>query len=79
MSKPQEFSIKVQSEDPKKKDKPEGTKPDPPVSSDVKKDGKEGEGEELVCLYFLIPNHMRPNSLTVGRGPAAERSTGNAN
>jgi len=57
MTKAQEFTIKVQSEDPKKKEKPESDKPDFEGSSKLLKDGqkdaKEGEeGEELV-RYFL--------------------------
>ncbi|KXN85575.1 26S proteasome regulatory subunit rpn-1 [Leucoagaricus sp. SymC.cos] len=52
MTKAQEFSIKVQSEDPKKKEKPgegadkaEGSSK--LLGSNKKEDGKEGEGEEL--------------------------------
>jgi 26S proteasome regulatory subunit N1 len=56
MTKAQEFTTKVQSEDPKKKEKPESDKPDFEGSKffiDGKKDAKEGEeGEELV-RYFL--------------------------
>jgi len=60
MSKPQEFSIKVQSEDPKKKEKPED-KPDLEGSSkllkdDKKKDGE--EGEELVRLHVIFLNYV---------------------
>ncbi|KAF9561442.1 26S proteasome regulatory complex, non-ATPase subcomplex, Rpn1 subunit [Agrocybe pediades] len=45
MSKPQEFSIKVQSEDPKKKEKPDD-KPDLEGSSKLLKDDKKKDGEE---------------------------------
>ncbi|CAA7268438.1 unnamed protein product [Cyclocybe aegerita] len=47
MSKPQEFTIKVQSEDAEKKEKPESDKPNFEGSSKLLKDSKEGEGEEL--------------------------------
>ena len=47
MTKPQEFTIQVQSEDPKKKDKPKD-KPDLVGSSKLLKDAKDGDGEELV-------------------------------
>lgn len=54
----QEFSIKVHSEDPKKKEKP-GEEPDKAEGSSKlldskkkKEDEKEGEGEELVCYIF---------------------------
>ncbi|RXW17645.1 hypothetical protein EST38_g8208 [Candolleomyces aberdarensis] len=46
MSKPQEFEIKVHSEDPEKKEKPDD-KPNLEGSSKLLKDAKEGEGEEL--------------------------------
>lgn len=54
MGKAQEFSIKTPSEDPKKKEKP-GEEPDKAEGSSKLlgtrkiEDGKEGEGEELVC------------------------------
>lgn len=53
MSNPQEFTIQVPSEDPKKKkDKPESDKPDfkglSKVGKDVKGGKAEEEGEELV-------------------------------
>lgn len=59
MTKAQEFTIKVQSEDPKKKEKPENDKPDSEGSSkllkDAKKDAKEGEeGEELVRCFLEL-------------------------
>ncbi|CAA7271241.1 unnamed protein product [Cyclocybe aegerita] len=44
MSKPQEFTIKVQSEDAEKKEKPESDKPNFEGSSKLLKDSKEGEG-----------------------------------
>jgi len=51
MAKAQEFSIKTPSEDPKKKegepDKAEGSSK--LLKSKKTEDGKEGEGEELVC------------------------------
>lgn len=47
MSKPQEFTIKVQSEDAKKKEKP-NDKPDFEGSSKLLKDDK--DVEELVCI-----------------------------
>ena len=46
MSKPQEFTIKVHAEDPKKEEKPDD-KPNLEGSSKLLKDSKE-EGEELV-------------------------------
>lgn len=56
MTKAQEFTIKVHSEDPKKKEKP-GEESDKLegssklLGSNKKEDGKEGEGEELVgCI-----------------------------
>lgn len=52
MSEPQEFTIQVQSEDPKKKDKPSDDKPDLAGSSRLLKDAKDGEGEELVRGYY---------------------------
>jgi len=56
MSKPQEFSIKVQSEDPKKKEKPDD-KPSLEGSSKLLKD-KEQEGEELVSPDPLLCSDM---------------------
>ncbi|KAF8801079.1 26S proteasome regulatory complex, non-ATPase subcomplex, Rpn1 subunit [Phlegmacium glaucopus] len=47
MTKAQEFTIQVQSEDPKKKEKPLNDKPDSAGSSKLLKDAKDGEGEEL--------------------------------
>lgn len=61
MSKPQEFTIQVPSEDPKKKEKP-GEEPDKLegssrlLGSTKKEDGKEGEGEELVCYNLAYPS-----------------------
>ena len=52
MTKPQEFTIQVQSEDPKKKDKPLDDKPDLAGSSKLLKDAKDGDGEELVRGYY---------------------------
>ena len=51
MTKPQEFTIQVQSKDPKKKDKPSNDKPDLAGSSKLLKDAKDGDGEELVRDY----------------------------
>ena len=48
MTKPQEFTIQVQSEDPKKKDEPSNDKSDLAGSSKLLKDAKDGDGEELV-------------------------------
>jgi hypothetical protein len=50
MTKPQEFTIQVQSEDPKKKEKPSDNKQQPDLAGSSKplKDAKEGDGEELV-------------------------------
>jgi hypothetical protein len=49
MTKPQEFSIQVESEDPMKK--PSNDKPELAGSSKVLKDAKDGDGEELVREY----------------------------
>ncbi len=57
MTKAQEFTIKVPSEDPKKKEKP-GEEPDKfegsskTLGSTKQEDGKAGEGEELVRRTF---------------------------
>lgn len=54
MTKAQEFSIKVQSEDPNEKDKPEDEKLGSSMSAkNLKGSKKEGDGEELVCVQFL--------------------------
>ena len=53
MTKPQEFTIQVQSEDPKKKDKQSNDKPDLAGSSKPLKDAKDGDSEELVRDYTL--------------------------
>jgi 26S proteasome regulatory subunit N1 len=53
MTKPQEFIIQVQSEDPKKKDKPSNDKPDFAGSSKLLKDAKDGDSEELVRDYTI--------------------------
>ena len=53
MTKPQEFTIQVQSEDPKKKDKPSKDKSDLAGSSKPLKDAKDGDGEELVRDYTI--------------------------
>ena len=61
MSKSQDFTIKVQSEEAKKKEKPLNDKPDLKGSSKLLNDAKADEGEELVrdiyssCIPFL--NH----------------------
>jgi 26S proteasome regulatory subunit N1 len=52
MAKATEFEITVQSDDPKKKEQPEDkdkAEGSSKQSKDVKKTGKEDEGEELVC------------------------------
>ena len=73
MSKSQDFTIKVQSEEAKKKDKPLNDKHDFKGSSKLLKDAKADEGEELVrdayfpCIPFL--NHLIH---TVGGGPGFE-------
>ena len=73
MSDSQDFTIKVQSEEPKKKEKPLNDKPDSKDSSKLLKDGKADESEELVrdvyslcipCLIHLIH--------AVGGGPSFE-------
>lgn len=52
MANEQDFSIKVQAEDPKKKDKPENVKPEAEGSAKPVKDAKgEKEGEELVRFH----------------------------
>lgn len=55
MTKAQEFEIKVQSEDPKKKEKPEENEKDKAEGSskllkDVKSDSKEDDSDEMVRL-----------------------------
>ena len=50
MTKPQEFTIQVQSEDPKKKPH---DKPDLAASSNLLKDAKNANDEELVCGYTI--------------------------
>jgi hypothetical protein len=62
MTKPQEFTIQVQSEDPKKKEKPEENEKDKAEGSskllkDVKPDSKEDEGEELVRMLVVCQCH----------------------
>ena len=52
MTKAQDFSIKVQSEDPKKKDEPESENPGS-TSKPTKDAKKEGDGEELVRISPL--------------------------
>ena len=53
MTKSQEFTIQVQSEDPKKIDKPLNDKPDLAGTSKLLKDAKDGDGEELVRDYTM--------------------------
>jgi len=77
MSKPQEFTIKVQSEDAKKKDKPLNDKANFEGSSKVLKDPKEDEGEELVCDAYsscILP--LIRSLHTVGGRPGFERTAG---
>lgn len=78
MTKPQEFTIQVQSEDPKKKEKRLDEKPDVAGSSNLLKDAKDGDGEELVrdCTIHILIIDL--TMVSVGGGPAAERSTRNA-
>jgi hypothetical protein len=76
MTKAQEFSIKVHSDDPKKKDKP-GDEPDKQEGSSKLPDStntKEGEGEDLVsCFLIAIPlASMLTSTYTVRRGYAVE-------
>lgn len=77
MAKPTEFEITVQSDDPKKKGQPEDKEKaegSSKQSKEVKKDGKENEGEELVrntprylfALYLIL-------CLTVRRRSSAEK------
>ena len=73
MSKSQDFTIKVQSEEAKKKEKPLNDKPDLQGSSKLLKDAKADESEELVrdiyspCIPFL--DHLIH---TVGGGSGFE-------
>ena len=79
MTKPQEFTIQVQSEDPKKKkEKPTDDKPDLAGSSKLLKDAKDGDGEELVRDYTVhIPKFLYHDIIVRG-GPAAQGSIRNA-
>jgi hypothetical protein len=64
MAKPTEFEISVQSEDPKKKEQPEDkdkAEGSSKQSKDGKKDGKDDQGEELVCN---IPPYLLGLDLT---------------
>lgn len=76
MTKAQEFSVKVQSEDPEKKEKPEGKGPDPSaVSKSTKKDKK--EGEELVRILSQdLP--LLLTMFSVRRGSTVKGSVGYA-
>lgn len=67
-----DFSIKVPSEDPKKKDVKDSEKDKEEGSSrllkdDKKTDGKEGEGEELVCVPCVFVE-VFVDIIPVGRG-----------
>ena len=59
MTKAQEFSVKVQSEDPKKKDKPENDKATTNGVSKPIKETKGEEGEELVRWTYRAA-HITP-------------------
>lgn len=78
MTKPQEFTIQVQSEDPKKKDKPSKDKPDSAGSSKLLKDAKDGDAEELVRVYTILILNIFYHGIIVRGGPAAQRSIRNA-
>lgn len=60
MTKPQEFTIQVQSEDPKKKEKPEQNENEKAEGSskllkDVKPGDEKGDdSEDLVCVLLLV-------------------------
>lgn len=76
MTKPQEFAIQVQSEDPKmKEEKPSNDKPG---SSKLLKDEMGGDGEELVRNYTAHFYHFFYHDTIVRGGPAAQRSIRNA-
>lgn len=73
MTKPQDFTIKVPSEDPKKKEKL-----DLADSSKSLKVTKGGDGEELVrdyTIHILVKDFHC--DIVVRGGPAAKRSAGN--
>ena len=71
MTKPQEFTVQVQSEDPKKKDKQLHDKPDSAGSSKQLNDAKDGDGEELVRDYTIHIFIIFYHNITVRGGPAA--------
>ena len=71
MTKPQEFTVQVQSEDPKKKDKQLNDKPDSAGSSKQLNDAKDGDGEELVRDYTIHVLNIFYHNITVRGGPAA--------
>jgi hypothetical protein len=76
MTKSQEFTIKVQSEDAKKKDKPLEDKSFK-GSSKLLKDTKEDEGEELVRDgYSMCILRLNPPLYAVGGGSGFERTAG---
>ena len=78
MTKSQEFTIQVQSEDPKKKDKPSNDKPDLAGSSKLLKDAKDGDSEELVCDYTIHIRNIFYHDIIVRGGPATQGSVRNA-
>ena len=74
MTKPQDFTIQVQSEDPKKKDKPSIDKSDLVGSSKLLKDSKDGDSEELVRDYIVHILNIFHHDIIVRGGPAAQGS-----
>ena len=63
MTRPTDFSIQVQSEDPKKNDKPQDKDKLESSSKGAKNDGKEDEGEELVGHLFINNEYLTLFSL----------------
>ena len=77
MTKPQEFTIQVQSEDPEKLS---NNKPDLAGSSKLLKDAKDGkheDGEELVRDLPYTFSHNFHHDIIVRGGPAAKGSIRN--
>jgi len=73
MSDSQDFTIKVQAEEAKKKEKPLNDKPDFKDSSKLLKDGKADEGEELVRdIYSLYIPYLIYLIHAVGGRPSFE-------
>jgi hypothetical protein len=78
MTKPQEFTIQVQSEDPKKKEKPLNDKPDLASSSKPLRDAKDGDGEELVRIHTMHILIKIYHNIIVRGGPATKGPARNA-